>query len=184
MQTHEEVVLGQEGRPRRVYQGGVGLARVRDDLPRAPVPIDKLDHVPVEVQAHHRGLAALLRDAHLGDAVRRQELGDVGRQQRLGHPERAARVELLLGQEGSRSSSRNPGCRSHQSASRARGTRPVPHALEARGRAPGGPPRAAPPHPVSSSESMPGPLCSTSLRGSKMEVSVFHCRSRPAGGFA
>ena len=67
--AHEEVVLGQERCPVIVDQGAVGLDRVLDDLSRAPMLFDEVHHVPVEAHSHHRGLAALPRQGHLGGSV-------------------------------------------------------------------------------------------------------------------
>jgi len=60
----------------------------------------QLDGAAEEVKTHHRGFAALPGDDHLGRAgMRLDQLAQVQLQQVIGHPEPAARIEHLLGQE-------------------------------------------------------------------------------------
>ena len=96
----QEVVLLQEPAPLVVEQGAVGLDRVEDPLARRGVLAFQLDGPPEEIQAHHRGLAALPGDHHLrGPRVPLEQLANIRLLQVFGHPEPAARVQHLLGQE-------------------------------------------------------------------------------------
>ena len=97
--TRKRVLL-EERTPLVVQQRAVGLDRVGDALARQRQVVGDLDRTPEEVEAHHRGLAALPRHRDLRRAgVRLDQLPQVGLQQVVGHPEAAARVEHLLGQE-------------------------------------------------------------------------------------
>ena len=95
----QEVLCGEELRPLVVDEGAVGLDRVLDDLVGPAVALDEVDHSAEELDTHERRLAALPGDRDLGVAVRLEQLPDVRLQQPVVHPERAAGVELLLGQE-------------------------------------------------------------------------------------
>ena len=96
----QEVVLLQERAPLVIEQGAVRLDRVEDPLARRGVLAFQLDRPPEEIQAHHRGLAALPGDHHLrGPRVALEQLTDIRLLQVFGHPEPAARIQHLLGQE-------------------------------------------------------------------------------------
>ena len=96
----QEVVLLQERAPLVVEQGRVGLHRVEDPLTgRRVLPLE-LQRAAEEVEPHQRRLAALERDDHLVDAaLGGEQLGDVRLVHVGRHPEPAARVQLVLGQE-------------------------------------------------------------------------------------
>ena len=96
----EEPVLGEELAPVVVEQRGVGLQRVEHPLARCrELPLE-LDDAGEEVEPHERRLAALEGDHHLvRAAVRLEQAAEVRREHVVGHPEPAAGVHLLLGQE-------------------------------------------------------------------------------------
>ncbi len=74
--------------------------RVEDLLARSLVLLDELDRASEEVEAHQGRFAALPGDDDLRHgAVRFEHLAEVGLLQLFGHPESAARVQHLLGQE-------------------------------------------------------------------------------------
>ncbi len=96
----QEVVFLEELAPLVVEQRSVRLHRVEDVLAGIGVLLFELDRSAEEVQAHHRRLAALPgHDDLRGLRVGLQQLADVGLVELLGHPETAARVEHLFGQE-------------------------------------------------------------------------------------
>ena len=89
-----------EAAPRHVIEASpVGLDRVRDLLVRLAVLVDQLDRSPEEIEPHHRRLAALPCDHHLGRLVRLEQLLDVGLEKFIGHPEAVAGIQHLLGEE-------------------------------------------------------------------------------------
>ena len=99
-QAHQEVVLVQERAPLVVEQRAVGLHRVEHRLPGPAELLLQLEGPPQELEAHQGRLAALEGDHDLvGALVGREQLADVGLVHARLHPEPAAGVELLLGQE-------------------------------------------------------------------------------------
>jgi hypothetical protein len=95
----EVVVLLEQGRQLVVDERPVGLDRVLDRHPGSAVPLDVGVGPAEEVHAHERRLAALPGDVDVGNPMRLDELANVRLEQVVGHPEAAARVEHLLGQE-------------------------------------------------------------------------------------
>ncbi len=93
------VVLLEQRRELVVDERAVGLDRVLDGHSRAAVLLDVGMGAAKEVGAHERRLTALPGDADVGRPMRLDELPNVGLEQLVGHPEAAARVEHLLGQE-------------------------------------------------------------------------------------
>ena len=93
-------MLGEERRPLVVEQGAIRLDGVNDPLARPAELAGELTERRKNRQAHERRLAALPGDSHLGRAgVGLDELPQVGLEQLIGHPEPAARIQQLLGQE-------------------------------------------------------------------------------------
>ena len=94
----QEVVLGQEAGPLITDQSGVGLNRVEDPLAGSGVSLLQFQGPGEEFEAHHRRLSALEGHHDLRCVcVGRQQLFDVRGVHIVVHPERTARVELLLG---------------------------------------------------------------------------------------
>ena len=74
--------------------------RVLRPLPRGEVVVDELDGAVEELEPHQRRLAPLPSDLHDRNAgVRLDQLTDIGLEQLIGHPEAAARIQHLLGEE-------------------------------------------------------------------------------------
>ncbi len=96
----EEVVLAKESTPVVVEERAVGLDRVEYSLARPGVSALELDRAAEEVEPHHGRLAALPGHDHLGrPLVCGKQLADVALLQVRRHPEPAAWVEHLLGEE-------------------------------------------------------------------------------------
>ena len=90
----------EERRPLVVEERGVGLDGVEDPLTGCGVPLLELEGAAEEVEPHHRRLTALEGDHDLVDAaLGGEELADVRLVDVGVHPEAAARVELVLGEE-------------------------------------------------------------------------------------
>jgi hypothetical protein len=99
-QADQEVVLGEERSPLVVEQGAVGLDRVGDLLARLLQRFGQFHRPAEKTQPHHRRLAPLPGHHDFrGARVRLYQLPQVGFQQVIGHPEPAAGVQHLLGQE-------------------------------------------------------------------------------------
>jgi len=98
-QADQDVVPLQEGAPRVVQPGAVGLERVRNLLSRLLVALHAGDRALEELEPHQRRLAALPADDHVGARVRLEQLADVGVEQIVGHAEPAARIEHFLREE-------------------------------------------------------------------------------------
>ena len=97
--SHEHVVVGQEGGPLLIDEGGVGLQGVDHLLGGAPVGLAQLDEPAEEGQAAQGRLTALPEHGDLSVTAGGQVLGDVGLQGLLAHELARDVVEQLLGQE-------------------------------------------------------------------------------------
>ncbi len=96
----QEVVRVQEVAPLVVEERAVGLDGVEDPLSRPAEPALELERADEELEPHQCRLATL--EGHhdlVGTRVGRQQLPDVGLVDVGVHPEPAAGVELVLGQE-------------------------------------------------------------------------------------
>ena len=92
-------MLGEEGRPLLVNQGGVGLQRVADLLGGPAVGLAHLQHPPVEGDATQGRLPTLPQHRHLAVGAGREQLAHVDPRRLLAHELPRCVVEQLLGQE-------------------------------------------------------------------------------------
>ena len=98
-ETHEEVVLLEEGAPGVVKEKAVGLERLLNRLTGPLVFFDELDRALEKLDLHQRRLAALPGDRHFGGAMGFEELPDIALERLRRHPVLVIGIERLLRQK-------------------------------------------------------------------------------------